>query len=304
MIPSWRKFADRLEIAAQFIRDHESGRAKPADQSCKKRPCRLGVPLWLDKNVEDISLRLHHPPEPVFPAVDRDGSFVQMPFADRTGPVAPNAIGEVAVKAVDPLTNGFAADDHTALGQKFFDIGRAEDEPMIDPDRICDDLARKRNPFRRGNEDGIFMPIACPDQNGQTTWQSLFGGPFVPPGLENLAQNDAVLINDAPERERLAGTLLHDFVKISDVAEVELSPPQIPRDLRPEFVHPAPNGFMGDVDATVEQPLLDLPQAKIEPDIQPDRVGDDRGQEPVPLVADEMCLRGRDLCSNQRAGNR
>ncbi|WP_370302425.1 hypothetical protein [Pseudooceanicola sp.] len=148
------------------------------------------------------------------------------------------------------------------------------------------------------------MPIACPDQNGQTTWQSLFGGPFVPPGLENLAQNDAVLINDAPERERLAGTLLHDFVKISDVAEVELSPPQIPRDLRPEFVHPAPNGFMGDVDATVEQPLLDLPQAKIEPDIQPDRVGDDRGQEPVPLVADEMCLRGRDLCSNQRAGNR
>ena len=95
-----------------------------------------------------------------------------MPFADRTGPVAPYAIGEVAAKAVDPLTNGFAADDHTALGQKFFDIGRAEDEPMIDPDRICDDLARNRNPFRRGNEDGIFMPVAYPDQNGQTTWHS------------------------------------------------------------------------------------------------------------------------------------
>lgn len=71
-----------------------------------------------------------------------------MPFADRAGPVAPNPIGEVVAKAVDPLTNGFAADDHTAFGQKILDIGRAEDEPMIDLDRICDDLARKTEPVQ------------------------------------------------------------------------------------------------------------------------------------------------------------
>ena len=113
-----------------------------------KSLCRLGVPLWLDKNIEDLPLRIHHPPEPVFAAVDQEGSFVQMSFADRTGPVAPYAIGEAAAKAVDPLTNGFAADAHTAFGQKIRAIGRAEEEPMIDPDRICDDLARKAEPFQ------------------------------------------------------------------------------------------------------------------------------------------------------------
>lgn len=35
---------------------------------------------------------------------------------------------------------------------------------------------------------------------------------------------------------------------------------------------PAPNRFVRDVDASFEQHLLDLPQAQIEPDVQPDRV--------------------------------
>lgn len=71
-----------------------------------------------------------------------------MPFLGRAGPVAPNAIGEEAAKAVDPLANGFAAVDYTAFGQKILDIRRAEGKPMIDPDRLCDDLARKTEPLQ------------------------------------------------------------------------------------------------------------------------------------------------------------
>ena len=75
-----------------------------------------------------------------------------------------------------------------------------------------------------------------------------------------------MLINGAPEPERLAETLHHDFVKMPDDTGAAQAPPQVPRDLRPKFICPAPNGFMGAVDVTVEQPLLDLLQAQIEPD--------------------------------------
>jgi len=98
------------------------------------------------------------------------------------------------------------------------------------------------------------------------------GGRLVPPGLEDLVQNNAALINGAPELERLAGNLHHDFVKMLGVAGAALASPQVPR---PEFGRPAPNRFIGDVDATFEQHLLDLPQSQIEPDVQPDRVGND-----------------------------
>lgn len=113
-----------------------------------------------------------------------------------------------------------------------------------------------------------------------------------------------MLINGAPEPERLAGNLHHDFVKMPDVARAALVSPQVPRDLWPEFRRPAPNRFIGDIDATFEQHLLDLPQAQIEPDVQPDRVGNDRRREPVPLVADGRRLHRCDLRLKQRPGNR
>jgi len=52
-----------------------------------------------------------------------------------------------------------------------------------------------------------------------------------------------------------------------DITSTALAPPQVPRNLRPEFGRPAPNGFIGHVDATFEQHFLNLTQAQIEPHI-------------------------------------
>jgi hypothetical protein len=50
---------------------------------------------------------------------------------------------------------------------------------------------------------------------------------------------------------------------------------QVPGDLRPEFDSPAPDCLIGHVDAALEQHFLKLAQAQIEPEVEPNRVGDD-----------------------------
>ncbi len=115
VIRNWREIADRLEIASQLIRDHNTGFAELRNQPLQKAPGCLSTPPWLDEDIKSISVRIHGPPEPVFPTVDRDDHFVQMPFVGRGWPVTPDAIREMAAKAVDPLPDRFPADRHTAF---------------------------------------------------------------------------------------------------------------------------------------------------------------------------------------------
>ncbi len=83
------------------------------------------------------------PPEPTLPAVDRDDQLVQMPFVGYPWPASPDAILEVAAHAVNPLSDGFPADRHTAFSEQIFNIGGAKRKAMISPDCIGDDLARE-----------------------------------------------------------------------------------------------------------------------------------------------------------------
>src|ERR1700738_2862736 len=56
-------------------------------------------------------------------------------------------------------------------------------------------------------------------------------------------------------------------------------------DHRPEMVHPAAHRLIGDQDAAFRQQIFDVARAQREPNIEPDRLLDDFGREPVPLEA-------------------
>src|SRR5690606_23596906 len=75
-----------------------------------------------------------------------------------------------------------------------------------------------------------------------------------------------------------------------DIAGTRLPSPQVVGDERSELDHPAPDRFMRNVYATFQHHLLDLTQAQVEPDVEPDNMGDDLGRKPVALVADFLCL--------------
>ena len=59
----------------------------------------------------------------------------------------PNAIGKTAAKPVHPVPDSLPADQHAPLDQKIWDIGCAESETMVCPDRVGDDLTRETKVF-------------------------------------------------------------------------------------------------------------------------------------------------------------
>jgi len=139
---------DRFEIAAQLVRDHDTGFTEPVDQPCQETPCSLGVSLWLNENIKHVAVRVDRPPEPVFSAVDRDDDLIQVPFVGRGRSVTHDTIGKVAAKAVHPFPDRFPADHNTPIGEKVLDIRRAEREAMVDPDGICNDFTRESVAFQ------------------------------------------------------------------------------------------------------------------------------------------------------------
>jgi hypothetical protein len=66
--------------------------------------------------------------------------------------------------------------------------------------------------------------------------------------------------------------------------------PQLARDQRAKFQHPAPHRFIGDVKPTLGQQFLDVSVAQGEAEIQPDRVLDDLGREAMTAVGERSHL--------------
>jgi hypothetical protein len=59
------------------------------------------------------------------------------------------------------------------------------------------------------------------------------------------------------------------------------------RDRGTELQHPAPHRFVGDVESALGQQFLNIAVAQGEAEIEPDRVLDDLGREPMAAVAEQ-----------------
>ena len=57
-----------------------------------------------------------------------------------------------------------------------------------------------------------------------------------------------------------------------------------PRDHRSELLHPAPNGFVGDVEPALGEEILDVSVAEREAQVEPDRMLDDNRRKPETTV--------------------
>jgi hypothetical protein len=68
--------------------------------------------------------------------------------------------------------------------------------------------------------------------------------------------------------------------------------PETARVRRPELQRPPADRLIGHEDTALEQHLLNQAQAEWEPEIEPDRMGDDLGWKPVAFVADGLAHAG------------
>jgi len=94
------------------------------------------------------------------------------------------------------------------------------------------------------------------------------------------------VIDGTPQIHALAGDAHHHLVEMPAIARPRATPTQASRDRGTELPHPAPHRFVGDVEPSFGQQLLDIAVAQGEVEIEPDRVLDDLGRGAMAAVAE------------------
>jgi hypothetical protein len=148
-----RQCFDRLDIAAQLVGDHDPRLAELSDQPLEKPLGSISVSSRLHENAEDVPFRVDGTLQPMFLPSNRDINLIQMPFVIGVRTIAMDAICEMWTKAIDPQPDRFPADNHTALGQEVFDVGRAHLAQIA----YAMISRANRKPFSRSIQVGILM---------------------------------------------------------------------------------------------------------------------------------------------------
>ncbi|OAI28057.1 hypothetical protein A1351_12260 [Methylosinus sp. R-45379] len=103
--------------------------------------------------------------------------------------------------------------------------------------------------------------------------------------LQDFVENISVLIDSAPEIALFTVDRDNDFVEMPNVATTGLFAFQTMGVIGTEFLGPATDGFVGEIDPPFEEHFLDQAQAEWESEIEPDGMGDDLRREAMALVA-------------------
>jgi hypothetical protein len=98
-------------------------------------------------------------------------------------------------------------------------------------------------------------------------------------------ENLALMVDGTPEIHPLAGDAHHHLVEMLAIARSRVTLAQPSCDHGTEFQHPAPYGLVGDLKPALGQQFLDIAVAQGNAEIEPDRVLDDLGREPMAAVA-------------------
>jgi hypothetical protein len=104
--------------------------------------------------------------------------------------------------------------------------------------------------------------------------------------LDDLVEDVPGLVDGTPQPVLLASDADDHLIQMPDVFGARLLTTQPADLLRTELLFQAPDCLIRNNDAPLEQHLLDQPEAPRKSEVQPDRMGNNLGREPMALVAD------------------
>src|SRR5258708_4104629 len=109
---------------------------------------------------------------------------------------------------------------------------------------------------------------------------------LVPFRLDQHIEDLALGVDGTPKIDHAAIDLEIDLIQMPARVGPRSAFTQVRSDQRPEMVDPAPNGLVGDRNAAFCQQIFDVAQAQGEPEVEPDRLLNDRWWEAITTVAD------------------
>ena len=99
--------------------------------------------MRLHKDVQDITVLVGRAPQILLATPDRDEHLVEMPGVSHPTVAAPQPPRVDRTEPLAPLPNRLVGDRHASLREEIFGIAEAEAEPMVEPDRVADDVGRE-----------------------------------------------------------------------------------------------------------------------------------------------------------------
>jgi hypothetical protein len=131
-------------VASQLIgHDHARHILKAFQQPTEETLRGVGIPPWLNEDVEHNANLIHDTPEIVLHALEPYERFVEVPCVSWTGPAAAQMAGKGLAEFLAPAPDRLIGSDNASFSRDQLDIPQAEAERMIQPNGMADDLGWK-----------------------------------------------------------------------------------------------------------------------------------------------------------------
>ena len=138
-------FPSGCVAGSELIGDHDTrcDALAPQQLSHQLQGRRL-VPAALDQSVENITISIYGPPQPVFSALDSNDHFVEMPLVGKTSPgPPPDGTGIFSAELGSPFRDSLERDFNAALSQQIFYMTQAQRKAEVEPHRMRYDFSGK-----------------------------------------------------------------------------------------------------------------------------------------------------------------
>ncbi len=150
MLHRRHELAVRHLVAGELVGDDHPGHVPQAlEQSAEELLCGHRVSARLDQNVEHVAVLVDRAPQVPLCAVDLDEHLIQVPFVARPPTTTAQLVRVLLPEPVAPGPDRLIGHVDTTFEHQLLHVAEAQREPVVQPDAMADDLARKPEPFIR-----------------------------------------------------------------------------------------------------------------------------------------------------------
>ncbi len=129
-------------VASELV-GHDFSWLPASKQSFEKAPRSSAVPFSLKKYINHFAILVYCSPEIALFSSDFHEYLVDKQRVAETSVTALKSSSILGTKLDAPEADRFATNTNSPFGQEVFDVSMTEIEPVVEPDRVNDDLRRK-----------------------------------------------------------------------------------------------------------------------------------------------------------------
>ena len=136
--------AARGGVGAQLVGDQSAREtALGFQQRPKESDGCSPIPVRWHEDVQDVTVLVDRAPQILVATLDRDEHLIEMPGVSHPTAAAPPPPRVDRTEPLAPRPNRLVGDHHASLREEIFGIAETKTEPMVEPDRVADDVGRE-----------------------------------------------------------------------------------------------------------------------------------------------------------------